>query len=169
MILEIAERIPEVNFLIVGGDPGDVNRVREKVLDHDLKNVLLTGFVPNADLPRYQSACDILLMPYQPQVSASSGGDIGRYLSPMKLFEYLASGRAICSSDLPVLKEILSSEIAVLLPPTDVESWVTAIRELQDNSSYRNNLAHKARLAATEYSWESRAEKILSGIESFES
>lgn len=166
LILEIAGRIPEINFLIVGGEPKDVNRVQGWVLDRNLDNVTLTGFIPNADLPRYQSACDVLLMPYQPHVSASSGGDIGRYLSPMKLFEYLACGRAICSSDLVVLKEILSSEIAMLLPPRDVDPWVAAIRELIDNPSLRKDMAIKASAAAKNYSWEARAEKILAGIHS---
>ena len=129
-----------------------------------LENVLTTGFVPNAELPRYQSACDILLMPYQQYVSASSGGDIARYLSPMKLFEYLACGRAIVSSDLPVLREVLNSENAVLLPPGDVDAWVTALRELQANPELRACLAEKARREATKYTWQARAKRILDGI-----
>jgi len=80
------------------------------------------------------------------------------------MFEYLACGRAICSSDLEVLKEILSSEIAMLLPPSDVDLWVAAIRELIDNPSLRKDMAVKASAAAKNYSWEARAEKILSGI-----
>ena len=91
------------NFLIVGGEPQDVENLRQRVRVIGLKNVILTGFVPNARLPLYQAACDVLLMPYQRQVAASSGGDIARYLSPMKLFEYMACERPIISSDLPVL------------------------------------------------------------------
>jgi len=165
LILEIAARLPEINFLIVGGEPGDVSRVAEQVVDQKLNNLTLTGFVPNIDLPRYQAACDVLLMPYQPRVSASSGGDIGRYLSPMKLFEYMACGRVICSSNLPVLQEILTPEIAILLPPEDSGAWVTAIQEIRDDPSLRSNLSHSARVAAKEYSWENRAEKMLDGIQ----
>jgi len=94
-----------VSFLLAGGEPEDVAALREKSANLGLSNVILTGFIPNADLPIYQAACDILLMPYQSQVAASSGGDIARYLSPMKLFEYLACGKPILSSDLPVLRE----------------------------------------------------------------
>ena len=104
-------------------------------------------------------------MPYQPRVSASSGGDIGRYLSPMKLFEYMACGRVICSSNLPVLQEILTPEIAILLPPEDSGAWVTAIQEIKDDPTLRSNLSHSARVAAKEYSWENRAEKMLDGIQ----
>jgi glycosyltransferase involved in cell wall biosynthesis len=138
--------------------------VKGIVKERGLQNVIITGFVPNAELPLYQAACDVLLMPYQRHVAASSGGDIARYLSPMKLFEYMACGRAICSSDLPVLREVLSEEIAILLPPEDIDSWVAALRELRDNPDQRNSLANKAQQAAGRYSWDSRAQKILEGI-----
>lgn len=164
LILEIAQRLPEMNFLIIGGDPSDVNRVQKVVVKQNLLNVTLTGFVPNADLPKYQSACDVLMMPYQRHVSASSGGDISQYLSPLKLFEYLACGRAICSSDLPVINEVLSPEIAILLPPDDVNAWVAALKELSDHPLRRNELASKARKAAEDFTWDKRAEQLLAGI-----
>ena len=84
--------------------------------------------------------------------------------SPMKLFEYMASGRAICASDLPVLREILSEDIAILLPPEDIESWVAALRNLRDNPSERKRMANKAQQAVAQYSWDTRAQKILEGI-----
>jgi len=165
LILEIAARIPGANFLIVGGEQSDVRKLKEQVKNRQLDNVTLTGFVPNADLPQYQAACDVFLMPYQAKVAASSGGDIGRYLSPMKLFEYLACGRAICSSNLPVLQEILSNENAVLLPPDEVDAWVAAIQNLIDNPNLRMDLGDKARKTAQKYSWKARAEEIFKNIE----
>jgi glycosyltransferase involved in cell wall biosynthesis len=164
LILELAARIPEVNFLIVGGELEDVYRVKEIAIERGLRNVIMTGFVPNAELPHYQAACDILLMPYQRIVAASSGGDIGRYLSPMKMFEYMACGRAICSSNLLVLQEVLSNEMAILLPPEKVDSWAAAVRELRDDPALRKQLANKAQDAAEQYSWDTRAQKILDGI-----
>ncbi len=164
LILDIAARMPEINFLIVGGEQGDVRKLQKDIKDRLLENIILTGFIANAALPKYQAACDVLLMPYQSRVSASSGGDIGRYLSPMKLFEYLASGRAICSSDLPVLHEILSPETAVILPPDNVDSWIAAIQKLIENPKLRKELGNNARAAAQKYSWEARAESILKGV-----
>jgi glycosyltransferase involved in cell wall biosynthesis len=164
LILKLAKRSPEMNFLVVGGEPQDVSRIAGKVKERGLENVTLVGFIPNADLPKYQAACDVLLMPYQQQVSASSGGDIARYLSPMKLFEYLACGRAICSSDLPVLREVLSDEIAILLPPDDIDSWDSALQRLRNDTELRMKLAKNALDAAALYSWESRAQKVLAGL-----
>jgi len=83
----------------------------------------------------------------------------------MKLFEYLACGRAICSSDLPVLSEVLSSDIAILLQPDDVNAWVAALHELSGDPLRRKDLATRAQRAAGDYSWENRARQILAGIQ----
>jgi glycosyltransferase involved in cell wall biosynthesis len=165
LMLDLAERLPEITFLIVGGEPQDVARLQTEVGARQLENVFLTGFIPNTELPLYQAACDLLLMPYQEHVAASSGGDIAPYLSPMKLFEYLACGRAILSSDLPVLREVLNQENAVLLPHADLEAWAEAVQELRNDAARRLALAVRACQDATRYTWEARAEKILSRLE----
>jgi glycosyltransferase involved in cell wall biosynthesis len=171
LLLSLAARLPDFHFLLVGGNPEDVSNLqsqsdeyRHANTQYPISNLSITGFIPNADLPLYQAACDILLMPYQRQVAASSGGDIAPYLSPMKLFEYLAAGRAILSSDLPVFREVLNPENAVLLPPDDVNAWVTAIRDLYDHPEKRTALGARARQDAEKYTWEARAEKILEGV-----
>jgi glycosyltransferase involved in cell wall biosynthesis len=167
LLLAIAERLPEITFLLVGGEAEDVARLRAQA--KGLKNVILTGFIPNVDLPLYQAACDVLLMPYQRQVAASSGGDIARYLSPMKLFEYLACGRPILCSDLPVLHEVLNPENAVLLPPDEAQAWVNALTSLQAEPERRNELAAKAHQAAVLYTWEARAAQVLDNVKGAES
>jgi glycosyltransferase involved in cell wall biosynthesis len=164
LLLKIAKQLPQVNFLIVGGEPDDVENAQEDARHNNLENVFLTGFIPNAELPHYQSACEVLLMPYQQKVAASSGGNIAKYLSPMKLFEYLASGRAICASNLPVFLDVLSAENAVLLSPDEASAWVQAMLKLINEPAWRNDLATKAKMTAVEYSWEKRASKILSGM-----
>lgn len=164
LILDMAERLREINFLLVGGEPGDTVDLRNQVKSLGLENVFTIGFVPNADLPWFQAACEVLLMPYQPRVEASSGGDISRFLSPMKMFEYLACGRAILSSDLPVLQEVLSPTNAILLPPGELECWVKALEELRDNPERRIALASQARQDAEQFSWEARVTRIMEGL-----
>ena len=164
LILSLASRLPTINFLLVGGEQKEVLQLVEKAKSLALENVYITGFVPNRDLPLYQAACEALLMPYQKQVAASSGGDIARYLSPMKVFEYMASGRAILSSDLPVLREVLSSENAILLPPDDLQTWLKAIQDPQVDSRRRMRLGGQARSDVQQFSWEARARRILAGI-----
>lgn len=162
LLLELARRLPAMSFLLMGGEPNRVEEVQRRAAELGLENLTLTGFIPNADLPDYQAACDLLLMPYERRVQASSGGDIARYLSPMKVFEYLACGRAILSSDLPVLREVLHPGNAVLLPPGDAGAWAEAIAALQADPDRRLALGRQARLEASRFTWEARAEKILS-------
>jgi len=164
LLLQIARSLPAVNFLIAGGEPSDVQRVRQQAAADGLQNVILTGFVPNAELPLYQAACEALLMPYQQRVAASSGGDIAPYLSPMKAFEYLACGRAILCSDLPVLQEIFHAGNAILLPTDDAAAWAAALQRLQSDPELRQRLAAQARQEAARYSWEQRAANLLSGL-----
>ncbi len=164
LLLDLAERLPEVSFLLLGGEPQDVARLRAEAEARQLDNLTITGFVANADLPRYQAACDLLLMPYQRQVAGSSGGDIAGVFSPLKLFEYMACGRPILSSDLPALREVLNQENAMLLPGDDLQAWAQAIQELQSQPERGARLARRARQDSSRYSWENRAARILEGI-----
>jgi glycosyltransferase involved in cell wall biosynthesis len=83
----------------------------------------------------------------------------------MKQFEYLASGRAILASDLPVFREVLNEGNAVLLPPNDVEAWDQALNQLMADDSRRNSLAERAGKDATQYDWRDRARRLLDGLE----
>ena len=164
MIKNMAKSLPHIQFLLVGGESSDVQRLREKIHQEGLTNLILAGFVPNKDLPLYQAACDVLLMPYGQNVSASSGGDIARYLSPMKLFEYMACERPIMSSDLPPLLEILNEHNAVLLPGSDVGLWAESLENLRQDPTRAHQLALQARQDVNKYTWEVRAENLLAGL-----
>jgi glycosyltransferase involved in cell wall biosynthesis len=163
LIFDLAARLPDVFFLIVGGDPGEVTRWRKDAESRGLTNISLVGFVPNSEVPRYQAACDVLLMPYQRRVAASSGGNIAPYLSPMKLFEYLACGKPILSSDLPVFGEVLSPKNAILLPPDEKDDWVNALQSIRSDPERTSLLGSQARQDASLYTWKARAERILEG------
>lgn len=165
LILKLALRLPDIGFLVVGGEPEDVSRLKTQANDSGLSNVTVLGFMSNQELPHYQAACDVLLMPYQNHVAASSGGDISRYLSPMKMFEYLACGRAILASDLPVLQEVLiHEENALILRADDAAAWEKALRQLSADPDFRARLGTGARNSAQKFSWVARAEHILSEV-----
>jgi glycosyltransferase involved in cell wall biosynthesis len=165
LIIQLAVSLPDVNFLIVGGEPDQIQQLKEVVHSQAIENVFIPGFIPNADLPQFQAACEVLMMPYQNKVAASSGGDISRYLSPMKLFEYMACGRVILASDLPVLREILNSKNAILLPPGRFDNWTESIAAIKENPARWKQLAETARQQSRDFTWESRAEKILDNLE----
>lgn len=165
LILQLAQALPATRFLLVGGEPGEVQRLNEQAARLGLGNSIAVGFVDNALLPLYQAGCDVLLMPYQKRVAGSSGGNIAPYLSPMKLFEYLASGRPILSSDLPVLAEVLHDGNSRMLPADQPAAWVHALQELQRDPQLRAALGAQARRDAERYSWEARSRLIFEDLD----
>jgi glycosyltransferase involved in cell wall biosynthesis len=126
-----------------------------------LNNITFTGFVPNERIPLYQSAAEVLLMPYQRTVATSSGGNTADICSPMKMFEYMAAGRAILSSDLPVLHEVLDESIAVFCPPENIEAWESALKGLLSDERRREALGQLARQVVKRYSWIERSRRVL--------
>ncbi|HEY9077505.1 MAG TPA: glycosyltransferase [Anaerolineaceae bacterium] len=164
LLLELARRLPSLNFLWVGGNPEDVNHWKTMFSNAGITNTYLTGFVDQKSLPLYQAACDILLMPYERKIAGSSGGDSTDYCSPMKMFDYMASGRAIVSSDLPVIHEILNHSNAILCAPEDPEDWEKALISLLSDPTRRDQLAQQAQADAQKYSWRQRERSILDSL-----
>lgn len=164
LILRLAQKLMEARFLIVGGDVGMVGDLKRNAKCSSYSNIIFFGHVPHGEVPLYLSACDVLLMPYQRKVAVSGGGDTAKYMSPMKLFEYMAMERIIISSDLPVLREILNENNSVLCSPDDIQSWLVALRKAISNIRWRNQLAQNARNDAKNYTWQKRVQTCVSGI-----
>ena len=164
LLVELARRLPEVNFLWVGGREADVHSWRCRLQTEGLTNIHLTGFKQNCQLPLYQAAADVLLMPYERMITGSSGGDSAAYASPMKMFEYMACRRPILSSDLPVIREVLNPANAVLCPAEDAQPWADALAALLADAARCNSLANQAWQDVQPYTWLERARRALAGF-----
>jgi len=164
LLFKLAQTMPQVHFLWVGGEADVVEYWKHRVQSTGITNVTLTGFVNNQVLPQYQAAADVLLMPYGRQIAGSSGGDTARIASPMKMFEYMAASRAIISSDLPVIHEVLDETMAVFCPPEDLQAWSEALSKLQGDPCVCRALGDAGRAAIETYTWQARAERALKGL-----
>jgi glycosyltransferase involved in cell wall biosynthesis len=83
----------------------------------------------------------------------------------MKMFEYMASGRPIISSHLPVLMEVLNHESnALLVDPEDRSEWLTTVELLKQDEQLRLILGENAFKDVTNYTWRVRSKMILSNI-----
>ena len=164
VIEAIAPGLQDVEFHIIGGQPEDLERWRGKIKE---ENVFFHGFIQRSQLGQYYDALDICLLPNQETVWASGSSrvrtpvDIGSFTSPLKMFEYMAHGKPIIASDLPVLREVLHEGISVLVPPRDFKKWKMAIAALMD-PGLRAQLGKAAKDELEQYySWRARAESIL--------
>jgi len=165
LLTEIAFALPDINFLWIGGREKDVLPWREKLSRQHIQNVTITGFIPNNQLPLYQAAADILVMPYSKKISGSSGGDIAEVINPMKMFDYLSTGRAIIASEIPVFHEILNEKVAIFCEPENSKSWIHAIKKLETEPLLIKRIGIHARKLASNYSWEKRAKNTLNRLE----
>ena len=162
LILTVAARLPEQRFLLMGGEAEHSAHFERDAHRRGLGNVRLLGHIPNARIPLHLAACDALLMPYQSKVAvAGNAGDTARWCSPLKMFEYMAAGRLIISSNLPVLQEVLHSGNAVLCDPEDAEAWRAALARAESDAARRAALAARAQEDVQPYSWRARARALV--------
>ena len=162
LFLALARTISSAHFVWVGGRPEDIEVWRQRAETNHLYNITFVGFIPNGSLPVYQAAADILLMPYSKSIMGSSGtADSAGVASPMKMFEYMATGRAIASAYLPVIREVLNENNAVFCRPDDIQSWKSALERLLNDENLRDELGTQARRDAQGYTWVARAQRIM--------
>ena len=158
---ELARRMPEVEFNLVGGRESDISYWKNQFME--LSNVIFHGHVRPAEVYQLQRRMDVLLAPYAEVLHHAGGAhNTAPWMSPMKIFEYMAAGRAIIASDLPVLREVLCDGLnALLAPPGDIDSWVQALRRLQDDSLRQTLGAQAATMLVENYTWTKRAQRVL--------
>jgi glycosyltransferase involved in cell wall biosynthesis len=159
LIIELAKRIPRMDFLILGGSLREVDRWKAQTAG--VGNLRWLGFVPNAEVPLYQAACDVLLMPYQREVTIQGKGNTADIMSPMKLYEYLAAGRVIMASDLPALRVALNETNSLLLPCDDAAAWARALEEILRDPARGGRKAARAREDVRSNTWRNRVKTIL--------
>ena len=161
VIETMAKARPNVLFLVFGGNDADV-KARLKACS--AQNLLFTGHVPHPVAKQAMRAVDVLLMPYQESVSIGVGGhDTALWMSPIKMFEYLASGVPVISSDLPVLREVLADgKNCLMAVPDSPDSWLAALDRLIAAPGLAMVIGNQGHLDyVREHTWTQRAKRIL--------
>lgn len=167
LITELVKMCPWADFHIIGGRDTEITEWKNQ-LERD-EHVKFHGFVPPSEVSRYQISMDVLLAPYQREVFGASGErDISRWMSPLKLFEYMAAGKLILASDLPAIREILDSgENAILLAPDEPSQWVDWLERIDEERDLITEFGRKAQIKQKkEYTYAARARNILRNISS---
>lgn len=154
-ILEAARLLPGVRFHLVGGWPRDVAMQEERVRAMGLANVVFHGIKPHAEVPVYLWHADGLLLPPSGQHPSAD------WTSPVKLGEYLASGRPVVATAIPALMDWLSEREVWFTPPDNAPTLARTIRTLLANPGEARARTAAASRRAQEFSYTRRAARIL--------
>lgn len=146
----IAKRESGWNIIIVGGQKHEDDAIRSSIETLDnLPNIFFLGEKPYSDIPAFVNSMDVNLMCYR--VGEQLWSDSG---SPLKLYEYLASGKPVVGS---AIQAIIENENVVAVARSR-EEWLQAIRRGLDESDARH--AEQRRAVAKQNTWASRVQSI---------
>src|SRR3989338_8755814 len=144
---------PSFQTYIVGGSPSEIAPLERLAPETAGRFV---GHRPWREMPLWLAAADILVLPNTGREEISRS-----WTSPMKLFEYMASGRPIVASDIPSIREIVDEAMAFLAAPDDPQAFASAIKAATNDRGGAALRARRAQAEAGRYTWVARAEAIL--------
>jgi glycosyltransferase involved in cell wall biosynthesis len=151
--LLVGENRKDRYLLLVGDGPAKKSILDRAKYLNVRERVHITGVVEREKVADYVAAFDIALQP-----------DVVDYASPLKLFEYIALGRAIVAPAKSNILEILTNgENSVLFEPGNKKDFVNAIESLCTNNTMREKISTQARRLISEkkYYWDCNAKKVL--------
>lgn len=181
---EAIERVCAENdrvAFLMAGSGSEHESFRKKIESLGLRDrVLLPGAVSPEDLPRYAACADAGIAPYQPpegdglrpafppQKKRSDGmkaeGESSPFYfgSPLKIFEYMAAGLPVVTTDCPPLPEIIRhGESGLIVPPHDGGALAGAILELASNPRRAREMGRRNRdIAVARYSWSGHVDRL---------
>jgi len=161
MIFECAKHIKDMTFHVVGGLDSDIEYWKKYSKNLKITNIYFYGFVSPNQVVNYQNSFDIVLAPYSSKVSVfGNKGNTSKFMSPLKIFEYMSFKKPIIASNLPVLREVLSEKNSILVDPENMNSWINAINDLRVKEN-RENIANTALKDFKNFTWKSRALQII--------
>ncbi len=153
VLAEAATFFPAKRWAVfVGGTEKDLKEFRNK--NKKNSKLMIIGHRPYEEMPLWMKAANVLILP----------NTSPRPTSPMKLFEYMASGVPIVSSDLPTIREVLNENNALLVEPGNPEALWKGIGLVINDDVFGKKISQYALATVKENSWEKRGEKIMTFI-----
>ncbi len=160
LILELSKKIKNVNFHLYGDKKFLKNFIPQK-------NIKIFGFFKYKNIPKILSKYQIALMPYGDFISGRLKNiNLANFISPLKMFDYLASSSIILASDLKVYKHILKhKKNSILINNSRLDLWSMWINKIFSSVKKYNYIKKNALITAERYTWKKRAIKIINFTE----
>ena len=159
-LVAAAALLPGCRIEMIGGEPQRIGEY-QAMLSPGGAEVVLTGRMPHAQVMQQLAAACIAVLPNRDDADSA-------FTSPIKLFEYMASGCAIVASDLPSLREILAEDDAVWVRAGDAAALAEGIRSLAANPERARLLGERVRAKSVEYTWAARGSRLKAVLKRME-
>ena len=134
---------PDVKFVLAGGKPDQVARAKAQAVALGAGGIIFTGEQPSEAIPSFLDAADVLVSP------RSTGTN-----TPLKIYQYLRSGRVTVATRLLTHTQVLSDEVAILTEPTAEAFAQGILRAVNDPALARQIGVQAKRLAETRYTYD---------------
>lgn len=152
-----ATLLPNTLWYIVGGTREAFCRTIQA--DTVPKNMIFMGDQPYATMPTWIAAADVLVV-----LGTKRDTQSYWYTSPMKLFEYLLSGRSIVASATPAIREIVSDREVLLYEPDNAEDLAKQISQAATAFSAGALRIARAEEKGRSFSWQARASRVAAFV-----
>ncbi len=161
-IIDCAKNLNDMTFHLVGGLTKDIEYWKSYIKKLNIENVFFYGFVSPIETIKYRNSFDIFLAPYEKKVSifGSNESDTSKFMSPLKIFEYMSHKKPIIASDLPVIREVLNESNSLLVECDNIDLWINSLKKLRVSKN-RELIANKALIDFSNYSWNNRAILVI--------
>jgi glycosyltransferase involved in cell wall biosynthesis len=162
----VRSRVPEAFFLFVGDGPSQqMTKALARELDVE-GHCLFTGAISYSDMPSVLRRAQLGVAPYLPRRLGQM--QLGFYWSPLKIFEYMATGIPVVTIDVPELAEVVrQGEEGLLFPEGDAEALAGAVAALLENPASRAMGEAARERVVSRFSWQvhfQELERILEGL-----
>ena len=159
LLIDAARELPHIQFVLAGGSDFQVRAYRKQSAAGQAGNVTFLGHVTHERLVSLLQAADALVYPHCSGNAATLG-------SPLKFFEYLASGAPMVATEVPHVTEFKLSQLVIgWCPPDNVGQLARSIEHTLMTYPRRMEGYSASIQFARQFSWENRMSTILSHVD----
>ena len=159
VIFSLARAFEDTLFLVVGGPDTESRKLAETAVSQKIHNIRFTGQIPHDRVPAYLYTSDVLLGLWSSAVRTIN------YCSPLKVFEYMASGKTIVAQGYPTVLEVLvDGENAIIAAPDSQQDLIDKVGHAlrSDDLEALGKRAREDVMAS--HTWKKRVSQIFEDV-----